>query len=142
MLETIIIIIDYSQCLILSHDACSCVDQESDEIPPINFIWQKELYDKETRCFCALSVFQLLISTDIYSINPSFCTDQSTFECEIPNCNNTSKEQSKQCIVRTSEQIGMNGTLSVVIFSELSCEAIRDYRMDICDVIYDTSTTS
>ena len=118
------------------------MDQESDEIPQINFIWQKDSYDKETRCFCALSVFQLMISTYIYSSNPSFCTNQSTFECESPNCNNTSNESSKQqCIVRSSELM-RNATLSVVIFSELSCEAIRDYRMDICDVIYDTSSTS
>ena len=125
---------------ILSHDSCV---EETDEIPQINFIWQKESYDKETRCFCALSVFQLLISTYIFSFNASVCTDQiSTFECESPNCNNTSKESSRQqCIVRSSELM-KNATLSVVIFSELSCEAIRDYRMDICDVIYDTSATS
>ncbi len=130
-------------CHSLSLPPCSyndCVDDNSTYATApelaIQFRWLSQLFDKETRCYCALSFFQLMIPFSIYNNNISFCTEDSIFKCD-DDCSN---DISNQCIVRTVEMYpslinDINITI-IAAFSELSCEAIRDHREDICDILF------
>ena len=122
-----------------------CTDNSTyDSVVPIQFRWLSQQIDKETRCYCALSFFQLMIPFSIYN-NVSFCTEDSVFTCE-DDCIDLPDAMSfgeSKCVVRTVEMytssINDINIILVGVFSGLSCEAIRDHREDICDILFDAT---
>lgn len=130
----------------------SCSIEPDSDTSMLLFLWPTaNVVDKYTRCFCALSVFWLMVSTDLTE-NDTFCqSNNGTFACHS-DCNAmayfnvTALNSDNQCIVKANErhvERFKEGNSSIIVaFSGLSCSAIEFYREDICDVVYNPVSES
>ena len=83
---------------------------------------------------------------DITQSNVSFCIENGTFTCNSECANGSSSEaNTQQCVTRTfnmyTTNIESTNITIATIFTGLSCIAIENHRRDICDVIYEESST-